>query len=287
MCIRDSMKTPQFDPWEPFDLTIDDDRDLLNSVLDAVRDNSDPPAGCREETTLYAGLVSAQAATFDTVENFNYGGIGGFGRMWAKMSVDGPTVYNEPLGGRTLAHEMGHALGRPHVDCGDPPAPGPYDYPPCQLDASDDENAHWGYDGLTASVINPLVAADLMSYGSPRWISDFSWENIYDAINPGAGMAAPLQPQDDWILYARGAIDAAGARFAPFYQLAEADLTEHGRALLARSQALQGAGSRYALELRAPDDALLYRQPLETELYDAPGHEGIFSIVVPLSLIHI
>lgn len=276
------MKTYVDAPWEPFDMTQESERELLFSLLAAIMDNSDPPAGCDDATTLYAGLVSRFAETFDPDANFGFGGQGKpDGRLWTKMFPSSDTPYNDPAGGRWLAHEMGHAVGRPHVGCGGADDPGEYDYDPCQLDNSDDENANWGYDGLSGEVINPLENVDVMAYGGTAWISDFNWRKIYDALAPNGGMAAPRRTAENDILYVRGALNIDGGSFRPFYRFPEAELTTQGRRLVTQSQALQGAATRYAVELRGADDGLLYRQPVETEVHEAAPGEGVFSAAFP------
>ena len=61
--------------------------------------------------------------------------------------------------------------------------PGFYPYPPCQSDDSEDEEAFWGYDPISGAAPNPVDNPDLMAYGSPRWVSDFTWKCIYDYVS--------------------------------------------------------------------------------------------------------
>ncbi|MES2466738.1 MAG: hypothetical protein V4675_05505 [Verrucomicrobiota bacterium] len=96
---------------------------------------------------------------------------------------DGTSGFNAPLGGVTLAHELGHNFGRDHVDCGKPANPDPnYKYDPCQIA---DLNSHQGWNPLSQRLITATAAGDLMSYRAARWTSDYTWRAIYSALDPG------------------------------------------------------------------------------------------------------
>lgn len=74
----------------------------------------------------------------------------------------------------TMAHELGHACGRPHSPCGTPgdaayPAYEPYD-PAGTPTASIGE---YGLDISNGAVKSPATFKDFMSYCGPRWISLF------------------------------------------------------------------------------------------------------------------
>ena len=74
----------------------------------------------------------------------------------------------------TMAHELGHACGRPHSPCGTPgdpayPAYEPYD-PAGTPTASVGE---YGLDITNGAIKSPATFKDFMSYCGPRWISLF------------------------------------------------------------------------------------------------------------------
>ena len=71
-----------------------------------------------------------------------------------------------------MAHELGHACGRPHAPCGTPgdptyPAYEPYD-PAGTPTASIGE---YGLDISTGFIFSPATFKDFMSYCGPRWVS--------------------------------------------------------------------------------------------------------------------
>ena len=148
---------------------------------------SDDPDVCddADARTHYVGMLLSQ------------GGSGGrayrdYDQAWFVLSesdggaVDG-VLINKPWGGRTLAHELGHNYDRAHVDCGNPDEPdGNYPYPPCQFSAANPGNPGaemYGFDIVTEKYIPSTAAAgDLMSYADPRWISDYTWNAIYNQL---------------------------------------------------------------------------------------------------------
>ncbi|HEV8549963.1 MAG TPA: M66 family metalloprotease [Polyangiaceae bacterium] len=73
----------------------------------------------------------------------------------------------------TLAHELGHALGRDHSPCGtdDPDPLYPY---------KDGGIGVYGYDG--ARLLSPSTYTDLMGYCVPVWISDYTYAHLFDRI---------------------------------------------------------------------------------------------------------
>ncbi len=75
----------------------------------------------------------------------------------------------QPFSPGTIAHELGHNLGRRHSPCGDPSGVDPdYPHPDAVL-------GHPGWDILSSSLIDPNEYRDFMSYCRPRWTSDYTW----------------------------------------------------------------------------------------------------------------
>jgi hypothetical protein len=75
----------------------------------------------------------------------------------------------------TMAHEMGHALGREHAPCGHPDSVDPkYPYSTGQIGV-------YGYDGR--SLLDRDDYKDEMTYCVPVWISDYTWSGIFSRIS--------------------------------------------------------------------------------------------------------
>lgn len=85
----------------------------------------------------------------------------------------------------TMAHELGHALGREHAPCGDPDDVDPgYPYLRGQIGVL-------GYDGK--SLLGKDAYRDEMSYCVPVWISDYTWSALFERISYVNGGAAALR----------------------------------------------------------------------------------------------
>jgi hypothetical protein len=77
-------------------------------------------------------------------------------------------------GGGTMAHELGHAAGRPHSPCGGAGGPDPdYPHPEARLGT-------WGFDGGRGMLIDPMEFHDFMSYCGPTWVSDYNWNILFE-----------------------------------------------------------------------------------------------------------
>jgi len=111
---------------------------------------------------------------------------GGLGYIGYPVSVGFDTDDGE-----ILAHELGHNFGRLHVDCGNPAGPDTaYPYPGTTV----------GSVGLSLDLkswISPQGNYDLMSYCSPKHISDYNVAAAQDFVlkNPPAAFPAAQQAQ--------------------------------------------------------------------------------------------
>lgn len=133
----------------------------------------------------------------------------------------------------TVAHELGHNLGRRHTPCGNPKGP-------------DTAYPHAGggigapaYDIIEKVVRSPAGYADYMSYCRPRWTSDYTYEKILEwrlkdpraaaagaGGDPGADADVPAAGVESGILL-WGTVNARGISLNPgFHMEARAVLPE-------------------------------------------------------------
>ncbi len=90
----------------------------------------------------------------------------------------------------TMAHEIGHAHGRSHANCGGADGVDPnYPHPGAQLGI-------WGLNTDTLEPIGPTTYADIMGYCDPSWVSDYTFTALLSrgtAVNAPKWQAAPKQ----------------------------------------------------------------------------------------------
>ena len=158
------------------------------------------PGGC--SNTHLVGMISPDTNTSDSAGTLLGYANFVFPTSFVKMESTGSSNFEIPGGGATMAQELAHnfnGLGDrwQHINCGGPGGLNPnYPYPPCQIDNVGQAN-HYGFDRRTNSVIAPDGAKDYMSYASPKWVSDYTYRGMFDAIGhtvvgaAGAGVAAP------------------------------------------------------------------------------------------------
>ena len=113
----------------------------------------------------------------------------GFSRVADDTDVDsrgsiGITVFQDGSGVKdawdTVAHELGHAMGRDHAPCGiSDPNDVDFDYP--YPNAS--MGGLYGYDFDAMKLVKPKPSKDVMSYCTPVWISDYTYRGIFERLD--------------------------------------------------------------------------------------------------------
>jgi hypothetical protein len=84
--------------------------------------------------------------------------------------------YGQRGAGSTLAQELAHAMGRLHAPCGSPQAiDDAYPYTGGGIGT-------WGYDVLKKQLVDPGRYRDYMSYCGPTWVSDYTYQGVYDRM---------------------------------------------------------------------------------------------------------
>ncbi len=177
-----------FGGWGPYEMEKEEDN--RGDVLDTlwwINLFTDDPDECDadDSRTHYVGMVHQ-----DTDNSVGSAGMGirdGDELMlFLNTGPNGPQRFDDPHGGLTLAHEIGHNYDRGHVDCDDPEDPDPnYPYDPCQFAPGSTKLGIYGLefrDPTAPVVITPTMAGDLMSYADDVWPSDYTWEAIQDKL---------------------------------------------------------------------------------------------------------
>ncbi|MDF3069858.1 MAG: hypothetical protein K0R38_5459 [Polyangiaceae bacterium] len=144
-------------------------RDMLDQLRE-LRATDSPPSDL-----AYYGMVR-QAETFgDYCQGTCTTGIAGFGSM-SGTSGAGMGIGFPNAAANTFVHELGHIYRRPHAPCGGTSAAdASYPYPNGTLGS-------WGYDLRSRELFEPQSHVDFMSYCSPDWISDYSYQQILERI---------------------------------------------------------------------------------------------------------
>ncbi|MEZ4385014.1 MAG: M66 family metalloprotease [Nannocystaceae bacterium] len=147
--------------------------DQLNSFMSGMR--FDEGAG---PWVFYYGLVDACAN--------GVGGAGGKAYGIPKIPPEEGQAYQRVSSGlstsdiewsaETFVHEVGHSLGRKHIDCGGAAGFDPtYPYPGGQV-------GEWGFGVIDYSLRHPTVNKDYMTYCHPTWVSNWAWSKVYPVI---------------------------------------------------------------------------------------------------------
>ncbi len=137
----------------------------LNTAVQAVR-----TADGNRTDVLYYGLM-ANGIPMGPIIGCNSGGVstGGIGD------------------GITMAHELGHACGRPHSPCGtagDPAYPAYEPYDPAGTPMA--STGEYGLDISNGAIKSPAMFKDFMSYCWPKWVSLFVYGRLTNntALDP-------------------------------------------------------------------------------------------------------
>lgn len=117
----------------------------------------------------------------------------------------------------TVAHELGHNMGRAHAPCGSPGGPDA-GYP-----HSDARIGPPGYDVTSGTLMSSDVLRDYMSYCNPTWTSDYTfgaivnWRRGDPLASPAEGYAAMAAPTTGVLVWGR--MNSTDATLNPAFAL--------------------------------------------------------------------
>ncbi len=148
---------------------------------------------------FYYGMMAPAATYDDFCANgctLGFSNVAGPDEVESRGAI-GVAVFPDGSGAEeawdTVAHELGHAMGREHAPCGvDDPDPN-YPYPNATL------GGIYGYDFDLMRLVKPNPAKDVMSYCGPVWIADYTYRGLFarlDYIASESFTALALQPAE-------------------------------------------------------------------------------------------
>jgi hypothetical protein len=165
-----------------------------------------------------------------------------------------------------MAHEIGHNFGRKHSPCGTAPdVDGNYPYAGGSIGV-------YGMDVDGATVKAPSDFKDFMSYCFPKWVSDYTFEEILDFRNALPAPASVARPSPVQGLLVWGRITPDSIVLEPAFEILAAPV-------------LPKRAGQYRLEAFAADGAAIFGYSFTGAIVaDLPGGpETHFSFLIPIA----
>jgi hypothetical protein len=126
------------------------------------------------------------------------------GDDWARVSIG--LGFSGEDSASTMVHELGHAHGREHAPCGlggQQSDPG-YPYSGASIGV-------WGWDVIDRSHRSPNTYLDIMSYCSPGWVSDYTYDAYHDRMVAVGAMASVIPGEDGHSRWQTAIIEPSGS----------------------------------------------------------------------------
>jgi len=244
-----------------------------DAAVRAVYTTSAPPLQSGNQNGAWGMVLSELAALrrieggtryyFGVVKTGYSSGISGMGYIGGSTR----TAIGWDAKGRaahTMAHELGHLLGRSHAPCGNPSTSDPgFPYGGGAI------GVH-GLDVLTLKV-KPVTVSDVMGYCPPSWISDYNWTGMmaFQGASGAAGLLESSPASEGLLIWGRITPDQV--------------VLEPAFRVQAPADPFPQSGP-HSLDLLAPDGSVLRTIRFEApEVSDLPGGaERHFAFILPL-----
>jgi len=142
-------------------------------TLTYVREQDAPPAN-----TYYYGVASPASSWNAFCSGGCIAGLGWVpGRDAEYLRAAVGVSFPDGIAVGTSLHEIGHTMGRYHTPCGNPGGIDPeYPYASGYVGV-------WGFDTVLQALKDPEQHTDIMGYCNNQWISDYTYEGIFERIS--------------------------------------------------------------------------------------------------------
>lgn len=224
----------------------------------------------------------------------NTGGVAGYASLytkdsWVKLPEHSPDPipagWNNVRAGQVMAQELAHNYGRKHIDCGNPGDTDPnYPYPPCQI-SDTGPNEYYGFDTQTLTPIRPTEASDFMTYGSNRWVSDYTWRALINSVDaPAASPSSPVSAAAGSSVFVTGWLDTANLRgvIGSMLTLPTESIPPDARQAAQATMPTSGLQATFRLRLLGPTGSVLVERvltPIPIDDHAAGDEPALFSDV--------
>lgn len=242
------------------DLTTSTDFSSLLSKVTSIKNAENAPAA-----QVYYGLIP----TANGSKTWFHAGIAGIGWVSSRAAI-GLDLSGQAS--QIAAHEIGHNLGMQHAPCGSASGVDPlYPYASGAI-------GQYGLDVTTGQVYSPATK-DVMSYCTPKWISDYTYKILYASqVKYGALSVSGMTVQGEIAgtarrsLLLRANLTAQGAELLPVY-------------VLSGSQAANPESGDYQVQVLGANGETLAQVPVKAYSAGEPGEAQLSSIqaLIPLS----